>query len=226
MLEHMFVGISNLLFLFLFQRYILILPRKNKRWLASIGGNMYTEIDDLLNNARTGDFESSHILLKKLNPLIIASIKRYYNKTTDYEDLIQEGRVVVLECIRNYDDSKDVYFLGYVKTMLKFLYLNKHKEKVLISLNTPIGEDEDEELIDILESNDDGVLEEILKIENLDEIRQALSTLSERQREVIVYFYFEGYSIPEIAKKMCVTYRTIVNTKTTALDKMRRQICK
>lgn len=185
---------------------------------------MYKELDDLLQKARKGDVESSQNLLKELNPLIIASIKRYYNKIADYEDLIQEGRVVVLECIRNYDDTKDVYFLGYVKTMLKFLYLNKHKEKVLISLNTTIGEDEDEELIDILESEEVEILEEILKAEELKQIRYALSLLTERQREVIIYFYFEGYSIQEIAKKMGVTYRTIVNTKVKALEKMRRQL--
>lgn len=185
---------------------------------------MYKDLDNLLKSARKGDKKSSEKILIKLNPLIIASIKRYYNKIVDYEDLIQEGRLAILECINNYDDSKEVYFLGYVKTILKFLYLNKHKEKIFISLNTPIGDNEEEELIDILESDDDGVLEEVLKTENLDEIRYALSSLTERQREVIIYFYFEGYSIPEIAKKMGVTYRTIVNTKTTALEKMRRQL--
>jgi RNA polymerase sporulation-specific sigma factor len=58
----------------------------------------------------------------------------------------------------------------------------------------------------------------------LEEIRYALASLTERQREVIIYFYFEGYSIPEIAKRMGVTYRTIVNTKTNALEKMKRQM--
>jgi RNA polymerase sporulation-specific sigma factor len=185
---------------------------------------MYKELDNLLKKARRGDVKSSEIILKELNPLIIASIRRYYNKIADYEDLIQEGRLLVLECINNYDDSKDVYFLGYVKTMLRFLYLNKHKEKILLSLNTPIGEDEDEEMIDILESDDDGVLEEVLKTEDLDEIRYALSNLTERQREVIICFYFEGYSIPEISKRLGITYRTVVNTKAVALEKMRRQL--
>lgn len=185
---------------------------------------MYKELDDLIKRAKEGDLESYKTILKELYPLIIASIKRYYNKIEDYEDLIQEGRVIVLECIGNYDDSRDVYFLGFVKTMLKFHYLNKHKEKIMFSLNTPIGENEDEELIDTLESKDIGVLEEVVMMEDIDEIRHALSTLSDRQREVIVYFYFEGYSIPEIAKNMGVTYRTVVNTKATALEKMRRQL--
>jgi RNA polymerase sporulation-specific sigma factor len=185
---------------------------------------MYKELDDLLAKARKGDTKSTQLIIEKLNPLIISSIRRYYNKIMDYDDLIQEGRLVVLECIKDYDESKGVYFLGYVKIKLKFLYLNKHKEKITLSLNTSIGEDEDQELIDVLESEDGEILEEILKTEELEEIRYALASLTERQREVIIYFYFEGYSIPEIAKRMGVTYRTIVNTKTNALEKMKRQM--
>lgn len=185
---------------------------------------MYKELDELLEKARKGDVESTELIIEKLNPLIVASIRRYYNKAADYDDLIQEGRLAVLECIKDYDESKDVYFLGYVKTTLKFLYLNKHKEKILLSLNTPIGESKDQELIDILESEDGDILEEILKTEELEEIRYALESLTERQRKVIIYFYFEGYSISEIAKRMDATYRTIVNTKTNALEKMRRML--
>lgn len=185
---------------------------------------MYKELDELLEKARKGDVESTELIIEKLNPLIVASIRRYYNKAADYDDLIQEGRLAVLECIKDYDESKGVYFLGYVKTMLKFLYLNKHKEKILLSLNTPIGESKDQELIDILESEDGDILEEILKTEELEEIRYALESLTERQRKVIIYFYFEGYSISEIAKRMDATYRTIVNTKTNALEKMRRML--
>jgi RNA polymerase sporulation-specific sigma factor len=115
---------------------------------------MYKELDDLLAKAREGDTKSTQLIIEKLNPLIISSIRRYYNKIMDYDDLIQEGRLVVLECIKDYDESKGVYFLGYVKIKLKFLYLNKHKEKITLSLNTSIGEDEDQELIDVLESED------------------------------------------------------------------------
>lgn len=183
---------------------------------------MYKEINNLFSKARDGDNESIELLLKELNPLIIASIKRYYNNILEFEDLVQEGRLTILECIRDFDDSKDVYPLGYIKAMLKFLYLNKHKRKITLSLNVPIGEDEEDELIDLLESKNDDILEELLNIESINEIRDALSVLTERQKEVIIAYYYDGYSIQDIAKQMGITYRTVVNTKTQALEKMKK----
>lgn len=183
---------------------------------------MYQELDQLVVKAKGGDKSSKEEIIKCLNPLIYTSIKRYYNKGSDYEDLMQQGRLIVLECIENHDNSKGAYFLGYVKTMLKYLYLNKHKERKVNSLNESIGEDGEDELIDLLESKELGLLDQYLKAEESFQLRQALSSLTERQREVIVYFYIENLSIPEISKRLNITYRTVVNTKTNALVKLRK----
>ena len=56
------------------------------------GGNkMYKEIETLLYLSKKGDIKAREKLLIKLNPLIISSIRRYYNKVHLYDDLIQEG---------------------------------------------------------------------------------------------------------------------------------------
>lgn len=183
---------------------------------------MYQELDKLVQSAKGGDKSSKEEIIKCLNPLIYTSIKRYYNKGSDYEDLMQQGRLLVLECIENHDNSKGAYFLGYVKLMLKYLYLNKHKEKKVNSLNESIGKDGEDELIDLLESKELGLLDQYLGVEESLELRQALSSLTDRQREVIIYFYIENLSIPEISKKLNITYRTVINTKTNALVKLRK----
>lgn len=182
---------------------------------------MYKEINNLLEKSRKGDVSSKEKILKNLKPLIISSIERYYNKRQDFDDLIQEGYLVVLQCIENYDESKEVYFLGYVKTMLKFTYLNKHKEKTYLSLNIAVGNDGDEELINLLESQDDGPLDLALNLEESREIQKVLLNLTNRQREVIIGYYVEGLSIKEISKRLSISYRTVVNTKTRALEKMK-----
>src|SRR5699024_7371446 len=96
--------------------------------------HMYKELNQLLKKARRGDVSSQEEILERLKPLIIKSIQRYYNNKEEFQDLIQEGYLLVLECIENYDENKGVYFLGYVKAMLKFAYLNKHKERIHTSL--------------------------------------------------------------------------------------------
>ncbi|WFA08633.1 sigma-70 family RNA polymerase sigma factor [Tissierella sp. Yu-01] len=183
---------------------------------------MYEEIYEALIKAREGDVKSKEWIINSLNPLIIASIKRYYYKSLEFEDLLQEGKLVILECIDNYDITKGTYFLGYVKTMLRYFYLDKHKQKQTSSLNEKIGEDEENELVDLLVSDIDEPVDALLKSEENQVLSDSLDLLTKRQREVIIYFYYEGLSIAHIAEKLGVSYRTIVNTKTKALEIMKK----
>ncbi|MDR7869347.1 MAG: sigma-70 family RNA polymerase sigma factor [Tissierellaceae bacterium] len=185
---------------------------------------MYKELNEFLLKAKEGDRESKEEILNRLQGLIFKSIQRYYNNRNEYEDLIQEGNLVVLQAIDDFDESKGVYFLGYVKTMLKYTYLNKHKLRQHLSLNIPVGNDEDNELVDLLESDKDGPLEQYLQIEENLIINEALSKLTDRQREIVLAYYLERLSIGEIAERLGISYRTVINTKIRALEKMREYI--
>ena len=185
---------------------------------------MYKIIDELLEKSSGGDKNSKSELLNKLRPLIISSINRYYPNSKDYEDLIQDGNIVILECINNYDVSKGVYFLGYVKTMLKYNYLQNHRQKHMISLNNPIGDDTENEMIDLLQSEDLEPIDFLVITENNEMLRNCLGVLTERQRQVVIYFYIENISIGDIAKHLQISYRTVVNTKTKAMEKLRCEL--
>lgn len=182
---------------------------------------MYKELNELLAKARQGDVHSKEEILNRLQGLIIKSIQRYYNMRSEYEDLIQEGNLTVLEAIDSFDEEKGVYFLGYVKTMLKYTYLNKHKIRKHLSLNATISDNEDDEWMDLLESDEEGPLEQFLQSEKHATISYALSKLTDRQREIVLAYYVEGLSISHIAQKLNISYRTVVNTKVRALEKMR-----
>jgi len=182
---------------------------------------MYEDIERLRILGAKGDVEAKGELLAKMKPLIINSIRRYYNNIQLYDDLIQEGYEIILEGVRNFDDTRGVYFLGYIKSLLKYHYLNKHREKYVISLNTPIGENE-EELMDILESNEVDPLDNIIQTEEYKELRNSFSLLTERQRKVVVLFYSCRMPIGKIAEKLGISYRTVVNTKTAAIQKLKK----
>lgn len=186
---------------------------------------MYEELNEALLRAKKGDVASKEKILNDLYPLIISSIKKYYNRIFDFDDILQEGRLVTLECIDKYDASKGTYFLGYVQTMLKYYYLDKHKQKLMISLNDKIGnEEDDEEFIDLLVSDAEDALEILVKLEENKMLNEALSRLSIRQREIIIDFYYENMTIDQIAEKFGIAYRTVVNTRTAALGKMKGQL--
>lgn len=184
---------------------------------------MYKEIERLFKYSQKGDERAKERLLLKLKPLIISSIRRYYNRIEQYDDLIQDGYEVILKSLEDYDPLKGTKFLGYVKIQLKYKYLDKHKEKHYLSLNEPIGEGE-EEIIDLLEGGEIEPIENIIKVEENNLLLKGLNKLTKRQREVVIYYYIENKSMKEISKILNISYRTVVNTKTNSLKKLKKTI--
>ncbi|NLC04430.1 MAG: sigma-70 family RNA polymerase sigma factor, partial [Tissierellia bacterium] len=66
---------------------------------------------------------------------------------------------------------------------------------------------------------------EILLISDENKIlKDSLSVLGPRQRQVIWLFYVEEMSIGDIAHKLNISYRTVVNSKTKALKRLKKEI--
>lgn len=185
---------------------------------------MYSEIDKLVALSKNGDKKAKERLIISLKPLILSSIKRYYNYYSKYDDLLQEGYEMILRTVEDYDDSKGSRFLGYLKLQLKYHYLNKHKEKIELSLNETV--DEEKEFIDLLEDKGLGPLDTIINREEKEILFKGLSYLSNRQVEILIYYYIYKMTMVEISQKLGLSYRTVVNTKTKAVDKLKNIINK
>lgn len=184
---------------------------------------MYQEWITLIEDSKAGDLKAKEEVLNRLLPLIIKSIQSYYNRRQFFEELIQEGNLCILEAIESYDPGKGVYFLGHAKTQLKYLYLKKNKEKIHLSLNTKIG-DEKEEFLNTLESQDPQALDTMIKKEEIKALKASLVYLTDRQKQVTILFYLKRKSITQIAQELGISYRTVVNTKTRALEKLKEQL--
>lgn len=186
---------------------------------------MYEDINNLLDRSQKGDVEGKEELLINLKPLVLSSIRKYYNRVELYDDLIQEGYEIILLAIGDYDPGKGVYFLGYVKSLLKYHYLDKHKEKQYASINK-IVDDKGTELIDLLEGEEKEPLESLIDRQDTMELVENLNCLTYRQREIVLDFYVNRLSISKIADKLDISYRTVVNTKTRALNKLKKAMVK
>lgn len=179
----------------------------------------------LVQRAKEGEVEAVEEVVKRLQPLLVASIRRYYNKKDQYQDLMQDGNLTILESIREYDSKKGVYFLGFVKSKIKYLYLNKHREKYCSSLNEKVG-DGDLEIIDLLEEEEVDFLGGLIQEEDRRQLARALEGLTKRQGQIIDLFYQEKMTLGEIADRLGISYRTVVNLRVNALAKLRDQIKK
>ena len=176
--------------------------------------------NEMVERARAGDKEILEEIIKRLQPLLISSIRKYYNKPQEYEDLMQDGNLKIIQSINEYDQGRGVHFLGYIKLNIKYLYLDKHKQRIHQSLNQQVGDGETE-MMDFLVGEEVDFLESIIENENRIILAMALDLLTPRQRQVIELYYGRNMSIGDIANRLGVAYRTVVNTKTKALEKMR-----
>lgn len=179
--------------------------------------------DKLLERSKNGDKKALEEIIERLQPLLVSSIRRYYNKADQYDDLMQEGNMKIIESVNDFDRNRGVYFLGYIKLNIKYLYLDKHKQKFHQSLNQK-SEDGQTEMMDLLVDDEVDFLGGMIEGEERIEIKRALSLLTPRQRLVLALFYGGDMSIGEIADDLGVAYRTIINTKIKALEKMRKAL--
>ncbi|HHU24646.1 MAG: sigma-70 family RNA polymerase sigma factor [Bacilli bacterium] len=70
----------------------------------------------LLYLIREGSDEALELMFKKYQPLILATIKRFFNDRSMYDDYLQEGRVVLAQAINKYQTH-------YEKTFNRFFYM-------------------------------------------------------------------------------------------------------
>ena len=174
------------------------------------------DIEKLLDRSRQGDRKSSLLLIKRFKPLVLASIKRYHS-SGDFEDLISQGNIIILECIKDFDLDYGVAFQGFLKSKLKYHYLNLRWEQDL-SLN--VADENGLEYIDRLKSTFD-VEEKVDSNISSSRLRSYLKGLSARERQVLEKYYFKDLTMAEVASSLGISYRTVANTKYRAIKKLK-----
>lgn len=180
---------------------------------------MVKAIEQLTDEARAGKMESLEELIDRMYPLLSSCIRKGGWNPQEREDLLQEGRLGLMEALNAYDPEKGVPVLGFLNSRLRYLYLGMKRPQAMMSLNESYGEDEDE-FLDHLESDTD-ILEEIVGAETINEVRKAVSSLPEVQQRVIVDLFYNGLSLSEAARINGIAYRTVVNTRAAALRNLR-----
>ncbi|MFT9494640.1 RNA polymerase sigma factor [Anaerosolibacter sp.] len=180
-------------------------------------------LKDLILDCKEGSKTAKEEVLERLRPLIMASIKKYYYGSEPYEDLLQDGYMKTLAEIERFDEVRGVPFLGFIKQQLRYFYMDKgRKSTIEISLNNLILEgDGTTEFIDMIP--DDGpAIEDLLMKEETDyALGQALESLTEKQRRVLMLHYGHGMSFVKIAGKLDVHYQTVIKTRDVAFRRIK-----
>ncbi|MFT7377814.1 MAG: RNA polymerase primary sigma factor, partial [Sphingobacteriales bacterium] len=96
-----------------------------------------------------------------------------------------------------------------------------------VSVDAPFVQGEDNTLLDVLENGDTPETDNMLIDESLGkEIKRSLSTLTDREKEIIILFFGIGtnhsYSLEEIGERFNLTRERVRQIKDKALQKLRQ----
>jgi len=171
------------------------------------------------------DMARCDLVVEAYKPLIISAIRKYFYRDYLYEDLFQEGVLILCECVRDYKPDTNVTFKAFLNSRLKFYFLGLNRSRQYMTdysldyITDECGEKYSENCFD---KSDCRSIDKLYEQKELyDKLVDNLVKLTDKQRKVVIDFYVKGVSIVDIAKDLGVTYRTCYNIKTNAIDKLR-----
>lgn len=129
----------------------------------------------------------------------------------DVEDIVQEAMIRVH---KHYDEHREASIKTYayitVETQIAEYLKNKKEFNMVLSLDEPIGQDEDgnEVLLGDTIKSDENVEADY---ETKEQVAKLLDLLSEDDRLMVELYYFQGYTMEELATiyempNKCCTY--------------------
>ncbi|MBZ4646358.1 MAG: polymerase sporulation-specific sigma factor [Petroclostridium sp.] len=185
---------------------------------------MQYKLKELVQRTKKGDDQAAEQLLLKLKPLILSSIKKYASIGIDRDELLQEGYLEVLRLTYDYDESKGIPFLGYVKAYLNYFFMNYFRGMKIVydslDQDVSIGDDKVSK-IDFIHDDSPTPLEQYVVQESYEELSAAIKQLTPKQREIIYLCYYSKMPMTAIARKMNMHYMSVVKLKQRAIQKLR-----
>ena len=175
----------------------------------------FDEIDYIVNNKILDDER----IYKAFEPLIISSIQKYYDRADIFEELVDDGKTEIMYAIMEYDGSKKVPFNYYLKQRLRFFYLKKNPRRSVSSLNYT-NEDGDE-VMNLIES-DENIEQDFEDRLEIKKLYEKVRKLPDKQQKIIYENFLREKSAREICKELNMKQSTFYNTRSKALENLRK----
>ncbi|KGP74980.1 RNA polymerase sigma70 factor [Desulfosporosinus sp. Tol-M] len=182
----------------------------------------------MLEAARSGNEEALNLIIKHYEPEVRMIACKYFLPRTDYDDLIQEGRIAIYRAVLSYDTNLGIPFLHFLRMVIKRKLidsLRKYTRQKHInlndaySLNNMISESEKTSFISLLSNAEDPAT---MVIAN-DEVRSMIHCLNEGlsnlERLVFEHYFIQGFKQREIAERLGLPPKSLDN----AIQRIKRK---
>lgn len=171
------------------------------------------------------DEDSKQILIERNLRLVVYISKRFENTGINIEDLISIGTVGLIKAVNSFCAEKNIKLATYASRCIEneiLMYIRKISGRSgEISIDEPLNVDWDgNELLlsDILSAEEDSAVDDIMRREEIDTIREAVKGLDVRDRRIIVLRYgLWGHK--EMTQKEVADYLGISQSYISRLEK-------
>lgn len=184
---------------------------------------------------KDGDREAREILIERNLRLVAHIVKKYNTNEREIDDLISIGTIGLIKAIDTFDAEKGIRLATYasrcIENELLMMLRNGKKQSKDVYLYEPIGADKEGNeinLLDIIESVDEDVVETMELSENVKKLYQYLDDiLNTREKQIIIMRYglYGGQEVTqrEIADMLGISRSYVSRIEKKALKKLRNR---
>jgi len=193
------------------------------------------EEQQALEALENGDEPAKQLLIERNLRLVVFIARRFENTGVNLEDLISIGTIGLIKAISTYRRDKNIKLATYASRCIEneiLMHIRKIAgQKAEVSLDEPINMDYDgNELLlsDILGTDEDMILRPMEDDVDLCLLRQAVSELPQREREIVIMrFGLQGHqelTQKEVAQIMGISQSYISRLEKRIMLRLRKEI--
>lgn len=189
---------------------------------------------ELIQRVRAGDEGARDAIVVKYVPMVKYIIRNFYSSFLDFEDLLQEGLIGLLNAIEEYKPEEyEVKFSSFayiciirrVYNVIKQSTGNKHRLlNEATSLQTPVGTEDSRLVMDFVAAQMEQFDPELVMEEKYvnEVIAQVLKNHLSILEYAVISRLLKGYSPREIEEEIGVGLKVIDNARTRVRSKVKR----
>ena len=192
------------------------------------------EEQEALEKLELGDKDAKQLLIEHNLRLVVYIARRFENTGINLEDLISIGTIGLIKSINTYRRDKNIKLATYASRCIEneiLMHIRKTAvQKAEVSLDEPINMDYDgNELLlsDILGTDEDQIYRPLEDDVDLCVLRQALSELPSREREIVLMRYglygHKEMTQKEVAQLMGISQSYISRLEKRIMLRLRKE---
>ncbi|WP_167958993.1 RNA polymerase sporulation sigma factor SigK [Anaerosporobacter faecicola] len=197
-----------------------------------------TEEKSYLMQYKNGSQEARSILIERNLRLVAHIVKKYSAPDKEVDDLISIGTIGLIKAIDTFDADKGIRLATYasrcIDNELLMMLRSGKKQSKEVYLYEPIGADKEGNeinLLDIIESVDEDIVDTMDTRENIVKLKQFVhKLLTDREKEIIILRYGLGgreeVTQREIAVRLGISRSYVSRIEKKALRKLREKFDK